>query len=63
MSKLVSGENCTRHFLLFNFFASGEDDSHETYILLISLKVVVTGVTRKSMDIKNVWKFLKSAIA
>ena len=37
--------------------ASGEDDIHETYILLISLKVVVTTVTRKSMDKKMYGSF------
>ena len=37
--------------------ASGEDDIHETYILLISLKVVVTTVTRKSVDIKMYGSF------
>ena len=57
MSKLVSDENCTKQFSLFLFLfvcllASGEDDSHETYILLVSFKVVVTTVQRKSMDIK-----------
>ena len=48
VSKLVSDENCT----FWGGGASGEDDIHETYILLISLKVIVTTVTKKSMDIK-----------
>ena len=37
--------------------ASSEDDIHETYILLISLKVIVTTVTRKSVDIKMYGSF------
>ena len=32
--------------------ASDEDDSHETDILLISLKDAVTTITKKSVDIK-----------
>ena len=46
-------------------FFSGEEDSLETYILLISLKVVVTTVTKEIIgykNVKNVWEFLKSAI-
>ena len=39
------------------FVASGEDESHEIYILLISLKIVVTTLTRKSMDIKMYGSF------
>ncbi len=38
--------------------ASGEDAIHETYKLLISLKVVATTVTRKSLDIKMYGSFL-----
>ena len=37
--------------------ASGEDDIHEAYILLISIKVVVTKVTTKSLDIKMYGSF------
>ena len=54
LSKSVSDENCT---LCVCVGASGEDDIHETYILLISLKVVVTTVTRKSVDIKMYGSF------
>ena len=56
MSKSVSDENCTLCVCVC-VCASGEDDIHETYILLISLKVVVTTVTRKSLDIKMYGSF------
>ena len=64
MSKLMSDENCTLCMSVCVYVcvcggggASGEDDIHETYILLISLKVVVTTVTRKSMDKKMYGSF------
>ena len=50
-------DNIFSFFLSFFVCASGEDDSHDTYILLIYLKVVVTTVTRKSMDIKMYGNF------
>ena len=55
VSKLVSDENCTRQKKIV--CASGEDDSQDTYILLIYLKVVVTTVTRKSINIKMYGSF------
>ena len=59
VSKSVSDENCTFVCVCVCVCvcASGEDDVHKTYILLISLKVIVTTVTRKSVDIKMYGSF------